>query len=176
MGFAHGTRLFEGQWRMMRSMFPTHEKRVAACKALIDSLEDVDWDCSEDAIRDEWPEVKAALRELHPDLEYGDAHGVVMTTSCVHSSKESMADMAEEIGLSGEAAKKFMYALYELQCEMEVDRETGDYRLLRVSDGDQVLVPEIVRTGAVITCLGEVVVSDGSICHVIGKGTQVRVG
>lgn len=37
---------------------------------------------------------------------------------------------------------EFVYALYEVTFELEVDTETGKYTILSVSDGKQKLIPE----------------------------------
>jgi poly(3-hydroxybutyrate) depolymerase len=57
----------------------------------------------------------------------------------LHGSKESAIERAEEMGLDEVAEKKFMYALYEVEFELEVDKLTGDYKILSVKDGDQEL-------------------------------------
>jgi hypothetical protein len=49
----------------------------------------------------------------------------------VHSSKESMADLGEEHGLTGKALDKFCYALYEVMIPMMVDTETGEYEIIK---------------------------------------------
>lgn len=49
----------------------------------------------------------------------------------LHSDKESNWSLGEEIGLSEEAIiNHFKYALYEVECEVEVDMETGESKLL----------------------------------------------
>ena len=50
----------------------------------------------------------------------------------LHSSKENNLDLAKKIGLDDEAAENFMYALYEVEFELEVDMETGDYEIVSV--------------------------------------------
>lgn len=50
----------------------------------------------------------------------------------LHSSKEQMQDIGEELGLEGDALNNFRYALYELIVDLEVDMETGDYEIIKV--------------------------------------------
>ena len=52
----------------------------------------------------------------------------------LHSSKEGMADTGQQYGLRGEALEKFMYALYEVKFQLEVDTKTGDCTILQVND------------------------------------------
>jgi len=55
----------------------------------------------------------------------------------IHGSREDCAQKAEEIGLEGEAAKRFWYALEEFEAELEVNMETGRAKLLKI-DGMEV--------------------------------------
>lgn len=50
---------------------------------------------------------------------------IVTVTAYVHSNKESMGDLGEEIGLRGEALQMFLHALNEVTCLIHVDTETG---------------------------------------------------
>ena len=61
-------------------------------------------------------------------------------TRHLHSDKESNYDTAEGLGLSEEAQKEFAYALYEVEFDLEVN-EDGTYKILKVTDGDNVLLP-----------------------------------
>jgi hypothetical protein len=49
----------------------------------------------------------------------------------VHSDKETMQDLGERAGLTGEALKQFRYALYEVKVPMLVDTETGEYEIVK---------------------------------------------
>lgn len=69
MGWASGTGLFEEIWFVVRQ-YLTPMERVSVCASIIDTLEDRDWDTQDEVIRDDWPEVKAALKLLHPDWEF----------------------------------------------------------------------------------------------------------
>ncbi len=51
----------------------------------------------------------------------------------LHSDKETNRDIGQEAGLTEEALKEFRYALYEVEFELEVDTETGDYKILTVN-------------------------------------------
>lgn len=53
----------------------------------------------------------------------------------LHSSKESMRELAQESGLSDEAQDEFRYALYEVEFELEVEPD-GSYNILRVDQRD----------------------------------------
>ena len=51
---------------------------------------------------------------------------IVETKLYLHSSKESMADNGDELGLKGEAMDRFIYTFYEIGFDVEVDTETGE--------------------------------------------------
>jgi len=51
---------------------------------------------------------------------------IVKTKLYLHSSKESMADNGDELGLEGEAMDRFIYTFYEVVFDVEVDTETGE--------------------------------------------------
>lgn len=52
----------------------------------------------------------------------------------LNANKEDNYDIGSEIGLSGESLDKFKYALYEVECEVEVDMESGDTKLLSAKE------------------------------------------
>lgn len=58
----------------------------------------------------------------------------------LHSDKESNLDTAEGLGLDEKAQDEFMYALYEVEFQLEVNKD-GSYKILKVIDGDNVLIP-----------------------------------
>lgn len=58
----------------------------------------------------------------------------------LHSDKESNLDTAEGLGLDEKAQNAFMYALYEVEFQLEVQAD-GSYKILKVIDGDNVLIP-----------------------------------
>lgn len=43
----------------------------------------------------------------------------------LHSSKESMLNEGERLGLNPNALEMFKYACYEVELELEVDEQTG---------------------------------------------------
>ena len=53
-------------------------------------------------------------------------------TMYVHGSREDCAEKAEEIGLEGDAAKRFWYALEEFEVELEVNMDTGEAKLIKI--------------------------------------------
>ncbi len=57
-----------------------------------------------------------------------------------HYGTEELEDWEEE--LSEAAQRALHYRLYELEVELEVDIETGEYKILSITDGKQRLVPE----------------------------------
>ena len=59
---------------------------------------------------------------------------IIKTKAYLHSYKETMLDLGEEIGLSEKALGEFMYALYEVEFDLEVDSETGSYKIVNVKD------------------------------------------
>jgi hypothetical protein len=56
----------------------------------------------------------------------------VKKTVYLHSDKESMGDVADDVGLVGNAYENFRYALYEVELELEIDTITGKYKILNV--------------------------------------------
>ena len=58
----------------------------------------------------------------------------VKTKVYLHSSKEEMLDEGVAAGLCDDALATFMYALYEVEFELEVDTVTGDYRILNIEE------------------------------------------
>jgi len=48
----------------------------------------------------------------------------------LHSDKETMWLLGEEIGLKGDALTKFCYTLYEVEVELEVDPKTGEAEIV----------------------------------------------
>lgn len=59
------------------------------------------------------------------------------TAIYVHSTKESMLDLGESLGLKGEALQMFKYTAYEVALEIEVDEQTGRSVIVKV-DGKKV--------------------------------------
>lgn len=59
----------------------------------------------------------------------------------LHSDKESNYQYAEELGLDEEASDNFKYFAYEVELEVEVDRETGDAVVLTL-DGRKLEPPK----------------------------------
>lgn len=57
-----------------------------------------------------------------------------------HSTKESMYDLGESLGLKDGALGMFKHALTEVRFEIEIDPETGQYKILTV-DGLPVVHP-----------------------------------
>lgn len=53
-------------------------------------------------------------------------------TVYLHSTKESMRDKGEQLGLKGPALENFMYACYEVEIELEVDEATGNAKIVAV--------------------------------------------
>jgi len=51
----------------------------------------------------------------------------------LHSSKESMYDIGEGLGLPEEALSKFMYCCYEVKINIEVN-EDGTYKILNCGE------------------------------------------
>ena len=64
----------------------------------------------------------------------------VKTKEYLHSCKDSNADSILELGkehgveISDEALYKFKSALYEVEFDLEVDLETGEYTVLGMKD------------------------------------------
>lgn len=48
----------------------------------------------------------------------------------LHSDKDNNYDKGEELGLSDKAMQNFKYALYEVECDVELDTVTGKTRIL----------------------------------------------
>lgn len=58
----------------------------------------------------------------------------------LHRDKETNLETAEGLELNEKAQNEFMYALYEVEFELEVN-DDGSYKILKVTDGDNVLLP-----------------------------------
>lgn len=54
------------------------------------------------------------------------------TKMCLHGSKELNYDIGKSLGLEGEALNNFMYALYEVEFDVEI-AENGDCKILAVN-------------------------------------------
>lgn len=74
------------------------------------------------------------LKEQEKIVQKNLKKGKVKALAYLHSGKESMLDLGEEIGLEGEALNTFMYALYEVEFELEVDMSTGEHKILKVNE------------------------------------------
>lgn len=62
----------------------------------------------------------------------------------LHGSKEDGYELALELRdegyeISDAAERNLRYMLYEVELELEIDTETGEYAILKVTNGDQVL-------------------------------------
>jgi hypothetical protein len=65
MGWCSGTEIFDQIAEVVLSDKPMDKK--ATIKAMIEALENGDWDCQGDSAYWDHPIVKEAFRELHPD-------------------------------------------------------------------------------------------------------------
>ena len=54
------------------------------------------------------------------------------TTIFLHSSKDDNYEKADEMGLTGGAARMFAFACCEVEIELEVDMETGEAEIMLV--------------------------------------------
>ena len=63
-------------------------------------------------------------------------------TVYLHRDKETNLDTAMGLELSETAQDEFMYALYEVEFDLEVDKD-GHYLITEVRDSDQVLRPVV---------------------------------
>jgi len=54
-------------------------------------------------------------------------------TAYLHSDKSTNIDKGKEIGLSAVAMDIFVYSLYEVEFNMEVDVETGETQILGIA-------------------------------------------
>jgi hypothetical protein len=54
----------------------------------------------------------------------------------LHSDKDTNSDLAREMGMGEDESSRFRYDLHEVEFTLEVDLETGNYRILRV-DGKE---------------------------------------
>ncbi len=50
----------------------------------------------------------------------------------LHAEKESMWELGEELGLTGEALGRFRYTCYEVELDLEVDEKTGESAIVAV--------------------------------------------
>lgn len=70
-------------------------------------------------------------------------YGTKMVTEYLHLNTESFADWEpdDQEYRSGGAARKLNYRLYEVAVDMEVNLDTGDYRIIEIRDGGAKLRP-----------------------------------
>ena len=59
---------------------------------------------------------------------------IVKKTVYMHSSKEEMGDLGDELGMSDKAMDEFRYALYEVAINLEINTDTGGYKILGASE------------------------------------------
>lgn len=65
-------------------------------------------------------------------------------TMYLHSDKSDLAYEGEEtLGLSEKAIEKFMYALYEVKFDVEVNKKTGEVTILGITCPPQTFVPKV---------------------------------
>jgi hypothetical protein len=76
---------------------------------------------------------------------YGPMSDIIHFSHYMHSSKEDnycqLEEFCEELGIpiSDEALTMFSYALYEVEFKLEIDTKTGQYKILYVKCGEQIL-------------------------------------
>lgn len=71
-------------------------------------------------------------------------YGTKKVTEYLHLSNESFAEWEpyrDEEYQNSEAARKLNYRLYEVAVDMEVNLDTGDYRIIEIRDGKNLLRP-----------------------------------
>lgn len=56
----------------------------------------------------------------------------MIITAYLSSTKDQMYEKGREAGLSEEALAKFMYALYEVKFDLDVNWETGESKIIKV--------------------------------------------
>jgi len=59
---------------------------------------------------------------------------MIRTDIYVHSSRDSMWEKGEQLGLTGEALKLFSYVGCEVKLTIEVDEKTGDAVIVAADD------------------------------------------
>lgn len=59
---------------------------------------------------------------------------MITTDIYVHSSRDTMFDRGERLGLTGEALKLFSFVGCEVKLTIEVNEETGDAVIVAVDD------------------------------------------
>jgi len=72
MGWCSGTQVFDRVCRDVLNSRMSDEHKLTVTKALIDGLEDHDWDCQDDSDYRNNPIVIMALKQLHPDWDWED--------------------------------------------------------------------------------------------------------
>lgn len=61
----------------------------------------------------------------------------------LHSNKETNYELGkDELELNDKALDNFVYALYEVKFDVEVDTKTGEINILGIKYKDQILVPK----------------------------------
>ena len=59
---------------------------------------------------------------------------MIRTDIYIHSSKESMYEKGVEIGLKGEALRRFVFAASEVKLTIDVDAKNGKSSIVAVDD------------------------------------------
>jgi hypothetical protein len=68
----------------------------------------------------------SALTSVQPE-------GPIYTKLYSHSQKDTLCEKGEELGLSEKAMEKFVYTLYEVVFDVEINRETGEVMITSVN-------------------------------------------
>ncbi len=67
MGFCSGTQIFDDAMEEILKIELPEAKQILIVMALIDALDNHDWDCHQDSAYYENPIVNRAIQNLHPD-------------------------------------------------------------------------------------------------------------
>lgn len=71
----------------------------------------------------------------------------IITKMYLNSSKDTNYEIGRELNLDDNALDEFVYALYEVEFEVEVDTDTGKSTILKV-DGIRIRQPSPEEIGA----------------------------
>jgi hypothetical protein len=96
--------------------------------------------CNEDNydIVGDWTRV---TKEEYDEFVEAKTSKIIKKTLYLHSDKGNMHYIGDEIGLSNTALSKFIYALFEVDFDLEIERATGEYKIVEIREGIQVFKP-----------------------------------
>lgn len=86
-------------------------------------------------LQSELDRLKQEKEQLIEELKRTEyATGKIRTTMYLHGCKDSNCEKGEDLNLNEDALHNFMYALYEVKFDVEVNADNGDVKILAVDN------------------------------------------